>query len=242
MLNIIRQEHGKLVEELTYEHLNNLTSHGKKSNFKREENCLKWFFVFWLIMSSSGTFYANAYGRNKWIGLATRIQFLVICGTVFPTLMCFLYRYHRYEFNANKSHAWWFFGLFMLMQVAGLITDIYSSHTSMADKVPHLYCLEPNIFLTMYMIASNCDVTTVILGFCILNFKRNEDLLQGISKLDNILKVSIFQQDKQLKDSPRKESVGDEVPTSTTYRNETGESVSSSVLMAGHTFITSRTS
>jgi hypothetical protein len=115
MLNIVRQEHGKKVEELTYEHCNSRTSHGRISTFRRQEKCLLFFFFVFLTFIIYGCFYAVFYGQIRWIGLATRGQFLVLGGTVFPALMCSMYCLHRYEYNANKNYAWTFFAGLMLV-------------------------------------------------------------------------------------------------------------------------------
>ena len=39
---------------------------------------------------------------------------------------------------------------------------------------------------------SNCSATSLLIDFILLKMKSNKDLLQGISKLDNIIKVSIL--------------------------------------------------
>lgn len=77
---------------------------------------MKWFLILWFVATAVGTIYLSIDNTHSWVGVATKAQFLVVCVIVYPALMWVLFRYHRYEFNVNKVHSFWFFVLFMLMQ------------------------------------------------------------------------------------------------------------------------------
>ena len=71
--------------------------------------------------------------------------------------------------------------------------------------------------LTEYYIRYMFDPNAVSMIFFILFFKSTDDILQGISKLDYLLKVSIFQfyKDERLREAQKKtysiSSVGSDV-------------------------------
>ena len=75
--------------------------------------------------------------------------------------------------------------------------------------------------------------TPLLFGIAIIVFKRTDDLLQGISKLDHLIKVSIFQEYK-IKQNRRDTLDIDDIQERT-LRNSRGESITSDMFLDDRT-------
>jgi hypothetical protein len=157
--------------------------------------------------------------------VAARIVLIAFYFIVFLPLMYMLYFYHRYEFHANILHTIIFFCLVLSIQCSGLYSDLTSGYNS--NKYNQENCDGSNMFITLFKILIYNGSTAILLAFSVVYLKKNEDMLQGFSKLDYYLKVSIFQKYKD-EDRFNREVIIDDERQTVTYRNMFGQSVSSS--------------
>ena len=130
-----------------------------------------------------------------------------------------MYRYHRYEFHCNKGSTLCFWlamiGYFLLFELNVSKTVKYNQFEDY-----HVLCQEVSNFeafvIVCYLLL---NLPVLVFSIIILQVKRNDDLLSGISKLDYLLKISIFQRNKGPKQV--RETI-DEGKATITYRNMDG--------------------
>ena len=86
----------------------------------------------------------------------------------------------------------------------GLLLIYYTFHTDykdLSDAYSTLYglpqfCKTSDWLYTYECITSNCGFNSFVFALLVLYLKKDEDVFSGINKLDNLLKVSIFQECK----------------------------------------------
>ena len=142
---------------------------------------------------------------------------LIELGLNFSLWFCLLYNFfkimylmrknHRYEYMKNKRWliAYTFFMLLGLAihNISWMISEKQTEHTNtgfrILERIIECFCIYPNMNATQLTMGyvwyfqgkffKVCQVTT---GIVLINLKSSDDLLQGISKLDYLLIISIF--------------------------------------------------
>ena len=130
-------------------------------------------------MESDFLHFLYAYGVYN---LVSAFIFLI----VFIKLFRLMKRYHRLEFESNQTQMSFFCAFIILgyqLQYQTYLVSYFVKANECSDMVIKysLYSYNPqNIFI----------------AWVIISIKSDQDLLQGVSKLDSLLKISIFQKFK----------------------------------------------
>ena len=120
-------------------------------------------------------------------------------------------KYHRYEYERTKKQSFIFFFIMFLHEALKFLMVFFDHQTaSGVDSEEYHYCREyyqtglsdknSSFLMSEYFFLGILSWQTLIADWNILYMKSTKDILQGISKLDNLLKVSIIQINKKVKD------------------------------------------
>ena len=141
-----------------------------------------------------------------------------------------MHKYHRYEFQSSKRPILYFYiamTAYVWVFVAETFTRFYSKSGGATYFEPISFekyetMCDSYVFLDYLIIFLFCvlNFPSIIFSLVMLQLKRSDDLLSGISKLDYLLKISIFQRYKGEKQN-RTDSV-EYVNEDLTYRNILG--------------------
>lgn len=118
---------------------------------------------------------------------------------IFSCLICYMNRLHKHEFKVNKRH---FFCYFIVVQLyylfmcsGGFFLTQSKGQPGINMTIDQFYqeCLDKkqSLFLSTFQFTV-LRYFPLAISIVVLKLKREDDLLQGISKLDYLLKVSIF--------------------------------------------------
>ena len=128
------------------------------------------------------------------------ILYLGLCLS-FATIFHLMNKYHHYEFHKNRKPML----LFMLAVTASLLTNgvvVYiDSHTINFDDLDSYVsaCYNPEsqqnsiIIQISVLFIPLSNLQFIAFATSIIVYKKTDDILQGVSKLDYLLKVSVFQ-------------------------------------------------
>ena len=218
MLLVIISQKGRLLEEIVFDNQNNVSN---AVNLSKREKFWKRVFIgyyalicvtyviviLWFMLAKTKTHDSDSDYR----------VYFTICGSlggltyllmVFHTLQWNMWRYHRYEFKKNRCHM---YGLYLIMVACNIVILIYLvfdrlDWTNVLDSIffetknyRELYYYYQNTTSVHYYynlviyVAIRCGLQVILMAWVLLYFKKPEDLLQGISKLDYLLKISTFQ-------------------------------------------------
>jgi len=135
--------------------------------------------------------------ENYTFNIIVELSVLAVFSFSFCTLIYLLFRYHRFEFRDNVTHIVCYFVLLLFMY-AFAIYLVYSTRNFTETHTKSYQCqlLDDNWYgpiQVVIIILGMMGTDLLVLSYCVIQFKKNEDLLQGISKLDYYLKVSMFQ-------------------------------------------------
>lgn len=116
-------------------------------------------------------------------------------------------KYHRYEYNLHKKHITLFYlsmsSILLVMIVTVSIYLRFFENDELGDNLINLqqFCNETLRdtrksttfgFLLFGLATIQLSFLSLILVWIVIRVKPSSDLLQGLSKLDYLLKVSIF--------------------------------------------------
>lgn len=107
--------------------------------------------------------------------------------TTFFFLLCQMYYFHHFEYNRISKQLLIYFFLDMLT----FMLTIFIYFLEQLDQ-------EPNSFIMFCYIV---NIHHIMLGYAIIYLKDSKDCLQELSKLDYLLKISIFQRNAVREDS-----------------------------------------
>lgn len=131
---------------------------------------------------------------------------LVALTVVFVRLMLALRKWHRYEYNQNKTAMILFFLTAFIIVLLNLLYNMLNGrHKSIGRNASYFYnnCQHPSasffIFRMVFILKENFILFDLILVISILYLKSTRDAIQGINKLDYLIKVSVFQISKNSK-------------------------------------------
>ena len=130
---------------------------------------------------------------------------MLIFVTTFSVLYRLLNKLHKLEFEKNSNQLRAFFLVFLLMASnVSFIDKIGSMNSHFLNYTKELkmlteYCQTKSTFNVIYNWVHVTTDTTQILSLLLIYvilLKSPDDVLSGVSKLDSIVKISIFQQYK----------------------------------------------
>lgn len=200
---IVSQKH-KSVEKIMYDHNN------EDRRIRRQERALKWA----LIVFSSVVI--ATYSAIETMELLFMAKYVYVIKTGFyvcwvavilglgATLCCQMRSHHRYEYNRHKCNMLLTCLLFTLCIAFQFVIEISKflqvTNLSIATEVNATLAFQEETC----ELVSRALIPFEVLVFCfrmqnillvtlIIYVKRGQDVLQGISKLDYLLKVSLFQ-------------------------------------------------
>ena len=104
---------------------------------------------------------------------------------VFITLQYYLRKLHRFEYNRNFRANFLFFFLVSIFSVVRLVDDFKQDYNT---DVPE--CRTRFIYAFNLLIFNATAWQSLSVNFIMIFVKSTNDILQGVSKLDNLLKVS----------------------------------------------------
>ena len=159
------------------------------------------------------------------------LSFLCInLSVLFAILMIQMHKYHRYEYKKNWLHLIMFFVLFQVILISTFIKFSQigwgSFGTFQTIKQYEQSCKYSSGTLVNYNIAC---LEFIIWSAVVVCLKKDHDVFQGISKLDYLIKASIFQRYKS-NSLNRRESLNTANDASMIYRNYNGEVMTSQML------------
>ena len=113
---------------------------------------------------------------------------------VFIQLYSCMITHHPQEFQKNKCTM---ISQLLIMEIYGLMLIVMH----ILNNPSKCICDEQDIFVKfMTLVASliqKLDLNTTIYSFAVLYVKSSDDILQGLTRLDHLIKVSIFQKFKK---------------------------------------------
>lgn len=117
--------------------------------------------------------------------------------TSFFTIYCLMKKYHHYEFQKHSNpmlmymFSYTIAGLTnaLLLYMDSKISDYYTMRTYVdeCDKGTYLYLQLACLFFPL------TNIQYLLCLMSLIVYKKTDDVLQGVSKLDYLLKVSVFQ-------------------------------------------------
>ena len=114
--------------------------------------------------------------------------------------MCNLRKYHNLEYNLNKRAFWSIFVLsFLSLSITNLRIYVYKYHEESLEqdmcgrhKFHSIHSWHRILDIIYDNFVFNMQFHNLVLAFAFIKWKNTFDMLQGISKLDNIIRVSMF--------------------------------------------------
>ena len=113
------------------------------------------------------------------------IVFLIIFTGVFGTLQYFLKRKHNYEFRRTFRQNFLFFSLVSILFIARMVEDRFINYDIELPQCKTRFQYAFNVLIFNAFAWQSLLVNSVMIFV-----KSTSDILQGVSKLDNLLKVS----------------------------------------------------
>lgn len=170
-------------------------------NFNRGERFFKYFCWFVCLVAFPVGFYLNFYIRDPTIAYF-ELNFFFQCVQCLLTLGIFvildrlLHRYSYLEHKRSKKSMRLYITLITLIQSLFIFNNLLSLKSDLKREHELLGLFQDYFQLIFFTL----ELPTIFIAATILHFKANDDVLQGISKLDHLLKISIFQvyKDKKL--------------------------------------------
>ena len=114
---------------------------------------------------------------------------------------------HHYEYNKTKASMNWFFASVTFLEIVELMPyytelerygmkqwlreQIFDCYIDFKSSIDHNF--DKHVHLIVIELFEKARVTFIFIILALVCFKRTDDILQGISKLDHLIKVSIFQ-------------------------------------------------
>ena len=143
-------------------------------------------------------------------------------------------KYHGYEFDKNFKWFTAYFIVFMLILSSAYIYSLnnYKGLWTAFQSLENLqeFCNngeDSGIFYKYILISQGMSFNTFAEALTILYLKKDEDILQGINKLDNLLKVSIFQVYKNKQKEIHKQTYRETTAKDWKPRGENGNTLTS---------------
>ena len=205
MLLIICGQHRKKLEEILYDH-DNLSSCKKKEIWlRRFMVCFAVTFgglsiyplTLWYIQAYMNVF---KYKLSNYVEMGIFGFYALINLVTCLILTLRMWQWHRFEFKRNIKQ----FSLYMILLQVFFMTQLYC----MSINSPYLWvevplnkyesdvCDRSDYGTPMQIVIYFGAMVPSLVCLIILKFKKDDDLLNSISKLDWLLKVSIFQKYK----------------------------------------------
>ena len=162
------------------------------------------------------------YTEAIFMGATLAVNFLVFFFT-----LCLLSKYHNYEYKARKASLVSFFiclTLYYLVKTFIVIVlnscyVVYGSSSPDMSTICRMF--QPGDWhyeLVSFLHVLN--IPQILLAFSCIHLKRLSDPLQGVSKLDNLVLVSVFQRPTIFKDSSQERKVENKSDESEDGENE----------------------
>ena len=165
-------------------------------------------------------------------------------------MAAWIIRYMLFAYGNNELLVWMFYlGIIIIVLVDYFLSQYRNNLENNDDFGKGLkglddMCLKSNVIwlIPIKNFKDNLGLNSIMLAGIILYLKKDEDILQGINKLDYVLKVSIFQiyKDKQkqsLKEESYRSSAREWKP-----RNSSGASLQSNEIRTTYNYTENRES
>lgn len=208
MMYIIYTQKHRRIEEILFDHnYENMTaSWNDQLNYRKREICIFRWYLFATVLNmvwiSIAIFYNNFF--FEFLDQPTIIMSILclLLALKFVILFWQIYKYHKFEFHRIFRESLMLL-LCILVSLSFIIVnyrvyvrvifnkefyyytidDICESDTFYATSFSSILFFYSNVFM----------LNDVLLCFAIIKVKSPQDVIQGISKLDYLLKVSVFQ-------------------------------------------------
>ena len=181
-----------------------MTSYNNK--FRKQERLHRRFYIFFSLMTLPvhGVMYFTEYfsvfskGEVKYILIAQQVILLNGLGLmiwIFTTLYLEIKEFVNYEFRKNRKQ----FLVFFIIFVTTILLDLLNSWNSARFNIESVnreevidYCEERRTIDAISLIISQFNLGKLFFAFVLIKIKSSDDILNGTSKLDNLIKSSIF--------------------------------------------------
>jgi hypothetical protein len=135
--------------------------------------------------------------------------------TMFFWIFYLMNKKHYYEFQRNKNSMRFQYTLAFLYHIGALVQILtYHLSTPGDDGYPLREC----VFLTF---ANGVPILFFLKFLALIKIKSHIDILQGVSKLDYLMKISVFQINKNVFIQKRKEEIGDSFCRFSSFMSDT---------------------
>lgn len=174
-------------------------------SYRKKEICLYWVFVIfatiltlWIATATILSHFFMTVNQPLIIMCTLTVLFLI----KFISLMSQIYKYHRFEYNRIIKESVVFL-VCSLISISFIILNYFFIIMRIFNPVLHsvsidLFC-SPGydkpfaLLFVLFLYSDILMLNDVLLCFAIIKVKSSDDMIQGISKLDYLLKVSVFQ-------------------------------------------------
>ena len=160
--------------------------HDGQVTFQRFEQRMFWvmkFFLYALLPAFAA--FAVWKPANQILNVVVNVVVLVCFISVFVTLQYYLRKLHFFEYNRNFRANFLFFALVFTFSVVRIVDDLTQKYNTEVPEC-HTRFIQAFVLLIFNVTAWQSLSVNMIMIFV----KSTNDILQGVSKLDNLLKVS----------------------------------------------------